>query len=68
MVAWGGLRVALMLAALLLIVGWLLSLAIGPQFSTPLFRAFAFLAVLAWLTGLTGAAVINSMLIVRRGR
>jgi hypothetical protein len=67
-ILWGGSRVALLIATVLLMLGWLTSLALGLAVQVAFARAVVLLFVVTALTGLAGGAVINSVLVARHWR
>jgi len=65
---WGGFRVALLVATVTAIVGWLAALALGLAVSTIVFRALVLILIFSAFTGITGGAFINSMLAIGEWR
>lgn len=65
---WGGSRVSLLLATLIVLSGWLIALALGLDIATPLIRAVVLLAVVTAFTGIIGGAFLNSVLAIRHLR
>lgn len=65
---WGGFRVALLIASVLVLVGWLGALALGVELASAFIGGFVLLAFLTVVTGLAGGAFINSALVVRHWR
>ncbi|HEX8214224.1 MAG TPA: hypothetical protein VF582_01995 [Allosphingosinicella sp.] len=67
-VIWGGSRVALLIATVLLMVGWLAALAFGLTVQVAFLRAVVLLLVVTFFTGIAGKAIINSLLAIRHWR
>ena len=65
---WGGFRVALFIAAVTLMVSWLLALALGGGVETTLVRALVLVLLVTFFTSIAAGAFFNSMLVVRRWR
>jgi hypothetical protein len=66
-IAWVLLRVALLFSSGFLLVGWLVSLAIGSTLATVFIQAAATLMVASFVVGVAGGATINSLLAANRG-
>jgi len=67
-VIWGGSRVALLIATVLLMIGWLAALAFGLAVQIAFVRAVLLLVVVTAFTGMAGGAFLNSMLAFRHWR
>jgi hypothetical protein len=65
---WGGSRVALLIATVLLLIGWLAALALGIAVQTAFLRAAVLLLVVTAFTGIAGGAFFNSILAIRHRR
>ena len=65
---WGGSRVALLLATVLVTVGWLITLALGLELATDFVRALVLLLVVTAFTGIAGGAFLNSVWAMRHWR
>lgn len=66
--AWFGLRMALLLATLAVILGWASAAAIGSGVTPALARAFVPLVLLSTALSMIDGAVRNTLLTVRRAR
>ena len=64
----GGSRVAILIATVTVMVGWLIALALGLEIAPALFRAGVLLAVAMAFIGIIGGAFLNSVLAVRHLR
>jgi hypothetical protein len=62
---WGGSRVALLIATVLLMTGWLAAFAFGLAVQTAFFQAAVMLLVVTAVTGIAGGAFLNSVLAFR---
>ncbi len=65
---WGGSRVSLLIATVIVMIGWLVALALGLEIAMAFVRAIVLLVVATAFTGIIGRALLNSMLAVRHWR
>lgn len=65
---WGGFRVCLLLATVVLLVGWLIGLAMGHALQPALLQAVVLMVVVTAVTGIIGTATVNSWLAIRHWR
>ena len=65
---WGGFRVCLLLATIVLLLSWPIALAIGHALQPALLQAVVLMVVVTAVTGIIGTATANSWLAVRHWR
>lgn len=65
---WGASRVALLIATVLLLLGWLTVLALGLAVETAFVRAAILLLIVTAITGIAGGAFLNSLLAIQHWR
>ena len=65
---WGGFRVCLLIATVVLLLGWLIALAVGHALQPALLQAVVLIVVVTAVTGMIGTAAANSWLVVRHWR
>ena len=68
MLLWGGSRFVLLLAVVLNLVSWLISVALGLEVSNAFLRSLVFLIVVSAFLGIAGVAFLNSVVTVRSWR
>lgn len=59
---WGGFRIALLVATVIVIVVWLAALVLGLAVATTFFKALVLILMFSAFTGIAGGAFINSIL------
>jgi hypothetical protein len=67
-VIWGSSRLALLLATVLLMIGWLAALILGLAVETAFVQAVVLLLIVTAFTGMEGGAFLNSILAIRHCR